>query len=224
MIERPSALAQLARAVGRAPITALLGPRQCGKTTLARTLAAGRSATLFDLESEPDRRRLQNPELVLGALRGLVVLDEIQAGPSSSACCGCWSIVPAARRVPGPGQRLAGPGPARLRVAGRPGRVRGVVGVRLAETGADSWQKLCGCAAGSRVPSWPAPTATAIAWREDFVRTFLERDIPQLGITRPGRRRCAASGRCWRTTTGRPGTRRSWRASSGCRTRRSAAT
>jgi hypothetical protein len=73
-------MSRLARAVRRSPVTALLGPRQCGTTTLARALAAGRDAAFFDLESESDRR-LQNPELVLEDERGLVVLDEIQAAP-----------------------------------------------------------------------------------------------------------------------------------------------
>ena len=81
MIDRVTYLKQLETALGRSPITALLGPRQCGKTTLARQLAATREATVFDLDSEPDVRRLANPELVLGDLDGLVVLDEIQHLP-----------------------------------------------------------------------------------------------------------------------------------------------
>ncbi|MCX5727637.1 MAG: AAA family ATPase, partial [Nitrospirae bacterium] len=81
MIVRPSFLKQLARAVKRSPITSLIGPRQCGKTTLARLFAEGKRSTFFDLESQPDVRRLQNPELILGSLRGIVVLDEIQEMP-----------------------------------------------------------------------------------------------------------------------------------------------
>ena len=65
MIERVTYLKQLATALGRSPITALLGPRQCGKTTLARQLAETRKATIFDLDSEPDVRRLVNPELIV---------------------------------------------------------------------------------------------------------------------------------------------------------------
>ena len=81
MLDRPSYLAQLAIAVRRSPVVALLGPRQCGKTTLARLFGETRQASYFDLESQPDQRRLQNPELALGALEGLVILDEIQAMP-----------------------------------------------------------------------------------------------------------------------------------------------
>ena len=82
MISRSHYQERLATAISRSPITALLGPRQAGKTTLARLLAESRSATFFDLESQPDVRRLQNPELALSALDGLVVIDEIQVLPA----------------------------------------------------------------------------------------------------------------------------------------------
>ena len=78
MVERPGYLQRLAVAVERSPVTALLGPRQCGKTTIAREFGARRDAVFLDIESEPDSRRLANPELALGSLDGLVVLDEIQ--------------------------------------------------------------------------------------------------------------------------------------------------
>jgi predicted AAA+ superfamily ATPase len=68
MIPRLQYLEQLGNSLRRSPVTALLGPRQCGKTTLARIFGKNREATYFDLESQPDLRRLQNPELVLGAL------------------------------------------------------------------------------------------------------------------------------------------------------------
>ena len=74
-------LESLKTAFRRSPVTALLGPRQTGKTTLARMFAEGKTTTFFDLESPPDQRRLQNPELVLGNLEGFVILDEIQLMP-----------------------------------------------------------------------------------------------------------------------------------------------
>jgi predicted AAA+ superfamily ATPase len=58
-------------------ITALLGPRQCGKTALARTFAS-ESSTYFDLEDPLDLARLDTPRLALDRLKGLVVMDEIQ--------------------------------------------------------------------------------------------------------------------------------------------------
>jgi len=68
--------------LARNPVCALLGPRQCGKTTLARELVRGRKdAHFFDLETAAGRRRLAEPELALAPLRGLVVIDEIQREP-----------------------------------------------------------------------------------------------------------------------------------------------
>ena len=68
-------------AIRRSPVVALLGPRQCGKTTLARQIAATRPATYFDLESPVDLARIDQPITALTPLRGLVVLDEIQRRP-----------------------------------------------------------------------------------------------------------------------------------------------
>ncbi len=81
MLIRSKYLQTLETAVRRSPITALLGPRQVGKTTLARQFIENRPVAFFDIESMPDQRRLQNPELVLGSLQGLVILDEIQQMP-----------------------------------------------------------------------------------------------------------------------------------------------
>ncbi len=81
MIPRAEHMEFLSSAVRRSPITALVGPRQCGKTTLARMFAKDRTAAYFDLESQLDLNRLQNPQLMLGSLRGLVIIDEIQAMP-----------------------------------------------------------------------------------------------------------------------------------------------
>ncbi len=81
MIHRRFYSDRLSTAIRRLPVTALLGPGQCGKTTLATALADGIQATRFDLESQLERNRLQNPEMVLFPLEGLIVLDEIQQMP-----------------------------------------------------------------------------------------------------------------------------------------------
>src|SRR3989304_4710726 len=81
MINIPAYLKQLTDALRRSPIVALLGPRQCGKTTLTRIFGGGKEVLYLDLESQPDLRRLQNPEILLGSSRGLVILDEIQRMP-----------------------------------------------------------------------------------------------------------------------------------------------
>jgi len=193
VIERTSSLGRLARAIGRSPVTALLGPRQCGKTTLARVVAAGRDATFFDLESEPDRRRLQNPELSLGAQRGLVVLDEIQAAPE---LFGVLRVV-----VDRPGRRarflvLGSASPAIVRRASESlaGRIEFVElsGFNTQEVGPAAWPRLW--LRGGFPRSFLARSeAASAAWREAFIRTFLERDVPQLGITIPA----AAMRRFW---------------------------
>ena len=82
MLERADALRRLERAFKSHPAAALEGPRQSGKTTLARAfMQRERLCTFFDLEKAVDRRRLQTPEQTLGGLLGLVVLDEIQRMP-----------------------------------------------------------------------------------------------------------------------------------------------
>ena len=185
MLPRSAYLSQLAAATARSPVTALLGPRQCGKTTLAREFAATRKSTMFDLESEPDVRRLANPELVLGGLDGLVVLDEMQRMPRLFA----------ALRVlvdrPNVNARFLILGSASPELVGRAseslaGRVEFIelTGFDLGETGGDAWRKLW--FRGGLPRSYLAVSnEDSAAWRDGFIRTFLERDIPQLGITVP---------------------------------------
>ena len=79
-IERAGYRAQVLESLGRFRITALLGPRQCGKTTLARQLAVSPEA-YFDLEDPVDLARLDAPRQTLAALTGLVVIDEVQRRP-----------------------------------------------------------------------------------------------------------------------------------------------
>ena len=82
-IDRPVALARIREAFSVHPAVALTGPRQCGKTTLARAIAADTpGSTFLDLESAVDRRRLQAPEQALAGLSGLVIIDEIQREPA----------------------------------------------------------------------------------------------------------------------------------------------
>jgi len=81
MINRPMYIEQLSKAAKRSPITALPGPRQCGKTTLARLFGQNRETIYFDLEFQPDQMRLQNPELLLRGIKGVVVLDEMREMP-----------------------------------------------------------------------------------------------------------------------------------------------
>jgi len=82
MIQRPQAMKAVATALAENPVCVLLGPRQCGKTTLARQIAEKGRAHFFDLETAIGRARLEySPELALSELQGLVVIDEIQRMP-----------------------------------------------------------------------------------------------------------------------------------------------
>ena len=82
VVARPAPAARVRESFAVHPVVALTGPRQCGKTTLARAIAADSpGSTYFDLEAAIDRRRLATPEQALGSLRGLVVVDEVQRMP-----------------------------------------------------------------------------------------------------------------------------------------------
>ncbi len=185
MIQRNDYLNRLKSAIGRSPVTALLGPRQCGKTTLARQLADQQQSTFFDIESLPDRRRLQNPELMLGSLTGLVVLDEIQAMPE------LFQVLRVLVDRPENQARiliLGSASPEIIKSASETlaGRVEFIElqGFDLLETGTDMWKPLW--LRGGFPRSFLANTdEDSLAWREGFIRTFLERDIPQLGINIP---------------------------------------
>ena len=84
-MNRPEVLSHIKKLQNTHPIVALLGPRQCGKTTIAKMYCKEFSSfpieNYFDLESTVDLRRLENPFLALGPLKGLIVIDEIQRAP-----------------------------------------------------------------------------------------------------------------------------------------------
>jgi len=182
MIARPFYLAAVRRALDRSPICALLGPRQCGKTTLARTLMKTPNGHYFDLESPKDLLRLQNPELALGELVGLVILDEIQIRPD---------LFPVLRvladRADFPARFLilgsASPDLIQHASESLAGRVEFVDlhGFDLVETGLGSIDRLW-LRGGFPRSFLAGDDADSVAWREGFVRTFLERDLPQFGI------------------------------------------
>ncbi len=183
MIPRANYMKRLDIALRRAPVVSMLGPRQCGKTTLARLFGEQFEAVYFDLESVPDQRRLQNPELVLGSYDGLVVLDEIQVMPE---LFGVLRVL-----VDRPWNRakfliLGSASPHIVRnvsetLAGRTEFIE-LSGLHLEETGTRSWRQLW--LRGGFPRSYLAVSGEdSLAWRDNFIRTFLERDIPQLGIT-----------------------------------------
>ncbi|MEA3440235.1 MAG: ATP-binding protein [Chloroflexota bacterium] len=185
MLNRRDYLERLSSATRRSPITALLGPRQCGKTTLARMFVEGKEAAFFDLESYPDRQRLQNPELVLGSIEGLIILDEIQNLPSLFTVLRVLVDRPDNRAL---FLILGSASPAIIKTASETlaGRVEFIElsGFDLSETGKENWKSLW--LRGGFPRAFLAKSGEdSLTWREGFIRTFLERDIPQLGINIP---------------------------------------
>jgi predicted AAA+ superfamily ATPase len=184
-LPRPRLAARVEEALRRSPIVALIGPRQCGKTTLARMLAAGTDATFLDLEHPADARRLENPFTTLEPLTGLVIIDEAQLHPGLAPV-----LRVLADRRPGPARFLllgsASPDLVKGTAESLAGRVAFVDmgGFDLSEVGQERWRELWH--RGGLPRSFLAEDdAASFAWRQDFIRTFLERDLRQYGIQVP---------------------------------------
>ncbi len=185
MLDRTRYKLQIRTALKRSKITAILGPRQCGKTTLSREISRHQSTHFLDLESPSDRTKLQNPELYLSNIPGLVIIDEIQQMPE---------LFPVLRvlsdKVQNNGRFLilgsASPDIIKKASESLAGRVEFVDlhGFDISETGTDEINRLW--LRGGFPLSYLAENENdSIAWREGFVRTFLQRDIPQFGINIP---------------------------------------
>lgn len=186
MIKRLELLKSLEESLGRSPATALLGPRQCGKTTLARFFSADRpGTTFFDLEDPAVVEALERPKTVLEPLEGLVVLDEIQR---------CPDLFPLLRvlldRTPLPARFLilgsASPDMLRQTSESLAGRVELVemAGFDLTEIGAARAQDLW-LRGGFPRSHLAESLENSLRWREDFIRTFLERDLRAMGVNVP---------------------------------------
>ena len=185
MIERRNHLRRLTLLLRESPVVALLGARQVGKSTLARQLVAARRGPVawFDLENPEDLARLADPGLELRPLRGLVVLDEIQRLPDVFPLLRTLADRP---RTPARFLVLGSASPELLRQASESlaGRVAfhelGGFGLREVDDLERLWLR------GAFPRSYLARSAAASRrWRDDFIRTFLERDLPGLGSTVP---------------------------------------
>lgn len=187
MIPRPERLEELRRLLRTFRIVGLLGPRQVGKTTLARQIAQGwrGPSTVFDLERPEDLARLREPELALAPLKGLVVLDEIQRRPDLFPVL---RVLADRRPLPARFLVLGSASPELLRqtsesLAGRIGYLD-LGGFDLEEIPAGQWERLW--RRGGFPLSFTARSeAASQEWRRAFVRDFLERELPQLGVRVP---------------------------------------
>lgn len=181
MIRRARYEEKLLESLRRMPVTTLLGPRQCGKTTLARSIWEKLGGTYLDLEKRSDRNRLSNPETFLGALSGLVVIDEVQREPSLMEV-----LRPLADRTGNPAAflLLGSASPALIRgasesLAGRTGFVD-LHGFDIEEVKTECTEKLW--YRGGFPRSFLAESdRNASDWLEAFTRTLVERDLPMLG-------------------------------------------
>ena len=184
MLKRPEEIQTLKILLRRYPVVGLVGARQVGKTTLARLLIreSASPVSYFDLENPADQARLGDPMLGLKDLRGLVVIDEIQRLPE---------IFPILRVL---GDRrplktrfliLGSASPELIQRSSESlaGRIayHELTGFSLPEVGSGNIERLW--IRGGFPSSYLAPTSKAsMDWRLRFVRTFLERDLPQLGV------------------------------------------
>lgn len=186
LISRPYLLRSIERGLSESPAVILVGARQTGKTTLARLFTQKwRESPLhyFDLETSVDRSALSTPELSLGSLHGLVVIDEVQRIPA------LFSVLrPLLDRSSLPARFL-------LLGSASPNIIRGVSeslagrilfvhvsGLALDEVGDENRQNRLWIRGGFPRSFLANDDSASQRWRESFISTFLERDIPLLGI------------------------------------------
>ena len=185
MIKRTKLIQQVRKAIRRSRVVALLGPRQCGKTTLAREFLSAGHKNYFDLEDTDDLLRFEDAKSELAGLRGLVVIDEIQRKPELFPLLRVLSDrKPLAAKF----LILGSAGPAFLKqssesLAGRIETIQ-MSGFSLQEVAPRKlkthWFR------GGFPHSFLARTnEDSFAWRKQFVQTFLERDVPQMGVNVP---------------------------------------
>lgn len=184
-IERRRLRAKVAAALERARGVVLVGPRQVGKTTLARSFVPAGSPAFFDLEDPRVEAQLQAPLLALEPLRGLVVVDEVQRAPELFKVLRVFMD-----RDPSPARFLllgsASPGLLRQASESLAGRVEVIEigGFALDELGRGALERLW-LRGGYPRSYLAAGEVDSRAWRDAFARLFLERDLPQLGINVP---------------------------------------
>ncbi len=185
MIKRLELKEQVQKALRRSRVVVLLGPRQCGKTTLVREFLPAGQRNYFDLEDTDDLERLDDPKPELASLRGLVVIDEIQRKPNLFPLL---RVLSDRKPLPAKFLILGSASPELLKqssesLAGR---------IETISMGGFSLEEVTACKMkkhwirGGFPLSFLARTSEiSFAWRKQFVQTFLERDVPQMGFNVP---------------------------------------
>ncbi len=186
MVLRARHLEQVEGLLRRHPVVAIIGARQIGKTTLAQEIGRRSTADMvyFDLENPAHRARLEDPMLALQSLQGLVILDEIQQRPE---------LFPVLRVLVDRQETArflilgsASPGLLRQSSETLAGRIAyyQLDGFQLDEVGIEHLDELW--LRGGFPRSYLSESDAASAeWRLEFIRTFLQRDLPQLGVSFP---------------------------------------
>lgn len=185
LVDRPDDARSLMEAVSRAPVTLLTGPRQAGKSTLARQNISSSGSAFFDLEDHRDLARLAEPTLALRDTGETVVIDEAQRLPELFPTL---RVLVDENRRPGRFVVLGSASPDLVGLASESlaGRVTFVElgGFRLSDVGADALDGLW--LRGGLPESFLAETDVASnRWRDDYISTFLERDLGNLGFRFP---------------------------------------
>ena len=182
MIPRPSHIDRIRSALARSTVVILIGPRQCGKTTLARELVPVESINYFDLEDPASLARLDEPMTSLSPLRGLIVIDEIQRRPELFPILRVLSD-----RQDSPAQFLIlGSASGDLlrqsseSLAGRTEHLS-LSGFHLNELPEESASALW-LRGGFPLSYLAATDSDSAIWRSNFIQSLLERDLPQWGV------------------------------------------
>ena len=171
----------VSRALARSPVVAIIGPRQCGKTTLARQLVAAESANYFDLEDPVSLARLDQPLTALRDLSGIVVIDEVQHQPDLFRIL---RVLVDRDDNPTRFLVLGSAGPSLLRQSSESlaGRIEYIemTAFQVSEVGAAQMPRLW--TRGGFPRSFLGDSdADSLAWRKDFIRAVVARDIPEFG-------------------------------------------
>ena len=182
MIQRISILSALNNALSRSRVVVLAGPRQSGKTTLARELIEEDSVNYFDLEDPVSLGRLDEPMTALRPLNGLIVIDEIQRRPDLFPLL---RVLADRKDTPARFLILSSASGALMRqtsesLAGRMERIV-IGGFSLSELGSKSEQHLW-LRGGLPLSYLAGSNVDSIAWRKNFIQALLERDFPQWGV------------------------------------------